>query len=55
MNELLESGTIPSRIAGNTRLVKLKDLLEYDKEQIRLRHLVLDELASEAQNMGLYD
>ena len=54
MDKLLESGTIPSRAADGTRLVKLKDLLEYDKEKTRRRHEVLDELTQESQEMGLY-
>jgi len=54
MDKLLDSGTIPSHTANGSRLVKLKDLLEYDREKTRLRHEVLDELTQEAQEMGLY-
>ena len=55
LDQLLETGEIPSRIVGDTRLVKLKALLEYDKEQVRLRREVLKELAREGQEMGFYD
>jgi hypothetical protein len=55
MDKLLESGEVPSRFVDGVRFVKLKDLMEYNTENIRLRREVLRELAREGQEMGLYD
>jgi len=55
MEKLLESGEIPFRGVGGSRLVPLSNLLEYDKEKVQLRREVLKKLAQESQEMGLYD
>lgn len=55
MDQLLESGEIPFRMVGDSRLISLKDLQGYDKEKVRLRREVLRQLAQESQEMGLYD
>lgn len=55
VNELMDSGKLPSREDRYSRMIKLTDLLEYEEERVRLRHAVLDELVQESQEMGLYD
>ena len=52
---LLDSGEIPHRRVGNRRKVRLDDLLSFaEKDEIE-RMRVLDELAAESENLGLYD
>ena len=52
---LLEKQQIPYRRVGNRRKILLADLLEYKQRDDNRRHALLDELAAEAQELGLYD
>lgn len=52
--KLIDSGLLPCRMAGSHRRVRMTDLLVY-KQTVDRRNAALDELAAEAQQMGLYD
>ena len=52
--KLLTEGKIPYRAIGSRRRVLLADLLRYRKSETIARHEGLDELAAEAQRLGMY-
>jgi excisionase family DNA binding protein len=52
---LLEKGEIPFRKVGSHRRVRLDDLLVYKDKRDRERRIALNELASESQELGLYE
>jgi excisionase family DNA binding protein len=52
--KLLDAGLIPHRMVGSHRRIRLGDVLAHKRRQER-RHAAVDELAAEAQAMGLYD
>lgn len=52
--KLIDSGILPGRMAGTHRRVRMTDLVAY-RRAIDRRHALLDEMAAEAQEMGLYD
>ncbi|MEW6475237.1 MAG: helix-turn-helix domain-containing protein [Actinomycetota bacterium] len=52
--KLLEDRQIPYRRVGNRRKVLLTDLLEYKRKDDEYRRSIADELAREAQDLGLY-
>jgi excisionase family DNA binding protein len=49
----LEEGKLPYRKVGTHRRVQVRDVLAYKKQTDATRHQALDELASEAQALGL--
>lgn len=51
--KLLDERTIPYRRVGNRRKVLFVDLMEYQRHDEALRRGIADELAAEAQNIGL--
>jgi excisionase family DNA binding protein len=52
--KLIDAGILPGRMAGTHRRVRMADLRTY-KRTVDRRHAFLDEIAAEAQEMGLYD
>ena len=52
--KLLEERKIPFRLVGPRRRVLLRDLLHYKEQEETARHRGLDELAAEAQKLGMY-
>lgn len=53
IHNLLEAGIIPFHFVGSHRRVSMADLLAYQQEKER-QHKLMDEIAQEAQEMGLY-
>ena len=53
--KLLESGKIPYHLIGTHRRVYLKDLMAYKEHRDRERRDALDQMAREAEELGLYD
>lgn len=51
--KLLENGEMPFTKVGTHRRVKYADLMAYKKQDDEKRDAVLDELAQEAENLGL--
>ena len=51
--KLLEEGKIPSRTVGKYRRVRYDDLLAYKRKDDDARARILDQLTSEAQELGL--
>lgn len=52
--KLIDTGTLPARMAGTHRRVRMTDLVAY-KRLVDRRHAFLDEIAGEAQQARLYD
>ncbi len=50
---LLDEGAIPHRMVGTRRRVRADDVIAYKQKDDEQRDAVLDELASEAQKLGL--
>lgn len=50
---LLEEGKIPYKRVGSHRRIRFEDLMAYRRTDEEKRRTVLDELASEAQRLGL--
>jgi hypothetical protein len=51
---LVDRGEIPSRKVGSRRRLRLADVLLYREVDLARRKRAVDELASEAQALGLY-
>jgi excisionase family DNA binding protein len=51
---MLERGQLPYRQVGTRRKVQLKDVLDFKARLAEERRRVLDELAAQAEELGLY-
>lgn len=53
--KLLESGALPFHLTGTHRRIYLKDLMAYKEHRDQERRAALDQMAREAEELGLYD
>ena len=53
MVKLLDEGKIPSRLVGKYQRVRFDDLMAFKRKDDQARSEVLDQLAQEAQELGL--
>jgi excisionase family DNA binding protein len=53
--KLLEEGRLPYRKVGTHRRIPLRDLLSYREADLARRRRILDEMAKDAEALGLYD
>lgn len=53
--KLLDGGRLPFRRVGNRRKLQLVDVLDYKRRDDLRRQEVLNDLTSEAEDLGLYD
>lgn len=51
--KLLDEGKIPSRTVGKYRRVRFDDLMAYKRKDGEARAKILDQLTTEAQELGL--
>ena len=51
--KLLDEGKIPSRVVGKYRRVRFDDLTTYKRKDDETRAKILDQLAAEAQELGM--
>ena len=52
---LIEAGKVPARMVGTHRRLSLGDLLAHREASAKRRSDALDEMAREAEELGLYD
>ncbi len=52
---LVEAGKLPARMVGTHRRLALSDVVRYRDASVRRRSEALDEMAREAEELGLYD
>ena len=53
--KLLEAGDIPCHKVGRHRRVRLEDIMQYKEGIDRRREAILDQMVTEAEELGLYD
>ncbi len=53
--KLIDDGVLPSRKVGSHRRVALTELLAYRDDMAARRHLVLDQMTADVEDLGLYD
>lgn len=53
--KLLESGEIPFHMVGSHRRVRFKDLMSYLERRRHKRKAALDDMAREAEDLGIYE
>ncbi len=53
--KLIDDSVLPARRVGSHRRVLLSDLLEYRDKLVAERRAALDEMARDAEELGLYD
>jgi excisionase family DNA binding protein len=51
--KLIEDGKLPVRLVGTHRRIKMADLMAYKEADLAERKAAVDELAAEAQKLGL--
>ena len=52
--KLIDEGKLPFRLVGTHRRIKMADLVMYKEADLAARKTAVDELAAEAQKLGLY-
>jgi excisionase family DNA binding protein len=52
---LIDAGKLPARMVGTHRRLALADVLTYREASTRRRRDALDEMARQAEELGLYD
>lgn len=52
---LVEAGKLPARMVGTHRRLALSEVLAYREASTKRRRRALDEMAREAEELGLYD
>lgn len=52
--KLIDEGKLPFRLVGTHRRIKMADLMAYKETDLAERKATVDELAAEAQKLGLY-
>jgi excisionase family DNA binding protein len=53
--KLIDDGVLPARKVGSHRRVALTDLLAFRQEVVAKRRAALDEMTTDAEELGLYD
>ena len=53
--KLIDDGVLPSRKVGSHRRVPLAELLAYRQEVVAERRAILDQMTTDAEELGLYD
>ena len=53
--KLIDDGVLPARKVGSHRRVSLTDLLAFRQDVVAKRRAALDEMTTDAEELGLYD
>lgn len=53
--KLIDDGVLPARKVGSHRRVPLTDLLAFRQDVVAKRRAALDEMTTDAEELGLYD
>lgn len=54
VERLLDEGKLPFRVVGTERMILFSDLTEYKTRDDAERRRIADELAADAQDLGIY-